>query len=675
MVLLFHAGAPFLPGGFVGVDVFFVISGFLITGMLVRQSFEAGRIDLADFYARRVRRILPAATLVLLVTVFCTWLILPRTRWESIGEEAVGSALYFVNWIFAANTDYLNADSAESPLQHFWTLAVEEQFYIVWPLLLVLLLLIVRWLAHSPHLPQSPSMHQVRTRRLVEVGVILMVLPSLAWSIYYTSAEPAAAYFVSTTRLWELGVGAAIAVWAGHLSRLPELMGRCLQIGGLIAIVVAGLTFSSETVFPGYAALLPVLGAAAVIVGGMAGRDVGGPAQLLNTAPMRWVGDLSYSLYLWHWPLLVFATYLMGEDLRFRYGLLVVLFAFIPAWMSYTYVETPFRDWTLVKESVSRALRAGAALMAVSVLAGLALLVSLGSLFGSYSRGLEGPAGAELLAQDHAEGRVVDQAGDFVPAVEEAADDNPGLFDLGCHQEESHYEVVPCVFGDEDSDYVVALVGDSHAAQWLPALEPIAEEQSWRLESYTKSSCPYNGVALELRGSFYEECYVWGQALTEELTGAGAPDHVVTSASRYSSAEEVGDGAATGGVSSGYVSAWGELEKRGVPVTVILDTPRTDMNSPECVAENLLTLTACAVDKETALTNSGYPALETAAEEAGIEPVDMTDMICPEKECPPIIGGVLVYRDSNHITATYSATLSGVLETELRNHGALRFSD
>lgn len=675
LVLLYHAGAPFLGGGFVGVDVFFVISGFLITGMLLRQSLESGKIDLVDFYARRIRRILPAATAVIVVTGVATLMILPRTRWANIGQDVVGSALYYVNWIFASNTDYLNADAAASPLQHFWTLAVEEQFYIVWPLVLVALLVVVTRLRTVRALPQSSALERIRIRRALELGVALMILPSLLWSVYWTAAEPARAYFVTTTRLWELGIGAAIAVFAVYLENLPRVVGLVLQPLGLTCIVIAGVMYSSETAFPGAAALLPTLGAAAVIVGGMSGRAGAGVSRILVVKPMRWLGDLSYSLYLWHWPILVFGAYLLGGELEFGHGLAMVLLALVPAWLSFTYIETPFRTWRYVAQDGWRAIKVGIALMLASVLVGLSVMLAVGLSSQQNQSGPGDAAGALALESDGAAGEVVDRVGSFTPLPEEAADDNPGLFDLGCHQEQNATEVEPCIFGDEGSDYVVALVGDSHAAQWLPALTPVAEANNWRLETYTKSSCPLNGVGLSIQEVFYEECFQWGQEIVESLGQRSDVDHVIVSASRYAVPEEVPDGVPTGELEVGYSQIWDRLAESELELTVILDTPRMDIDVPECVVEHEENLSECAIPRDEALASSGHPQLKRAAEASGVSSIDMTDSICPAEQCAPVIGSVLVYRDSNHITATYAESLSSPLEEALQDQSELRFSD
>src|SRR5690625_2407508 len=558
LVLLYHAGVSFIPGGYVGVDVFFVISGFLITGMLVRQSMERGRIDLADFYARRIRRILPAATVVLAFVAVCTLLILPRTRWDEIGVEIIASAFYLVNWVFAGGTDYLNAEEAASPLQHFWTLAVEEQFYIVWPALLVALL----WLASiDARKHVDPTYRQARIQRYLRIGVALAIIPSFVWSLYYTQANPAPAYFVTTTRLWEIAIGAAIAIFAVQLQKLPDKVGYVLQAGGLLAIVCAGLFYTESTAFPGYAALLPTLGSAGVIIGGMSGRATRGVAAVLNIRPLRWIGDLSYSLYLWHWPLLVFAAYLAGGELRIRYGLLIVVLAIIPSWLSYRFIEEPFRHWKRLKEKSARALRAGASLMATTSIVGIAVLVASSQLSSESTTPLasDEPMGAEVAERDPEALEPVSQVSSMTPDVTEVEDDVADVYEDGCHVDQVSTEFDPCIYGNPDSDYVVALVGDSRAAQWIPTLQRIAEANNWRLETYTKSACALHGVAVNGNSGFYESCYGWGQNILEHFTGPDAPDHVIASASTYAASDssEVPEGVRTGSIADGYAEAWG----------------------------------------------------------------------------------------------------------------------
>ena len=359
LVLLYHAGVPLVPGGFVGVDVFFVISGFLITTQLVRELDRSGRISLVRFYARRAKRLLPATAVVLVATALLTRWLLPETRWADAGHDIIASALYVGNWHFADQAvDYLAAHDA-STVQHFWSLAVEEQFYVVWPLLLLAGAAVARggrW----------------RTRPTICAGLLLVVVPSFLWSLHETSSFPARAFFETTTRMWELGIGAGVALAAGLLTRMPRAVAVVLGWTGLGAIAVAGLVVSTGTAWPGYAAALPTLGAAAVVGAGFRVPDRGA-AALLGVAPMRWLGGISYSLYLWHWPLIVVATARL-DGLSALQGLAVAAASVVPAWLTLHLVENPLRHSRAVSRSPRLSLVLGAGCTLVGVVSGLVLL-------------------------------------------------------------------------------------------------------------------------------------------------------------------------------------------------------------------------------------------------------------------------------------------------------------
>lgn len=668
-VLLYHANFPFLRGGFVGVDVFFVISGFLITGLLMREALNTGRINLWDFYAKRIRRIIPAATIVLSVTFVLTIWILPEIRWESVGSEIVASALYVVNWVFAANTDYLNADVAASPLQHFWTLAVEEQFYIIWPLILIAILLVVQRRRHRAFSVVTG------VRRYAGIGVMFLLIPSLAWSVIYTEVSPAPAYFITTTRLWELAIGAAVAVFAVHAEQISDWCGFLLGWFGLAAIMCACVLYSESTSFPGIAALLPTLGAAAVIIGGMNGRANRGVGALLSLRPMRWVGDISYSLYLWHWPLIVVGTYLLDGELRFRYGLLIVAFSVLPAWLSYRYIENPFRNWEKLKHNVRASLASGGVLMLVSVLLGSILFVAPGisAAVGPDFNSSERLLGAAALESNVQAGEPVDSVVEgFVPSAIDAREDNPIVYENGCHAAAEEVQAQACTFGDLSSDIALTLVGDSHAASWVPALIEISESNNWALTVYTKSACSFADAAMvKAGGAEYKECTAWNSNVLEKIL-EDKPDLVVTTNSAIRDIWDQG-GPLTQKESAdrfaeGLHRTWTQLNDANIPTIAIRDTPQMGIDIPECVSGNPNKLTECAVSRTIAIEEQPKPELAAQGELPDTEVIDMNDWICPLEYCSPIIGNVLVWRDAHHLTATYSLTLAGPLERSLKDN-------
>ncbi|MEV8337702.1 acyltransferase family protein [Leucobacter sp. NPDC077196] len=686
VVLLYHADAPFLSGGFVGVDVFFVISGYLITGLLLREALSTGRIDLAEFYARRARRILPAATIVVIATLVLTVMLLPGIRWQQVGTDAIGAALYVVNWMYAGGTDYLNATVAASPLQHFWTLSVEEQFYIVWPLVLLLLLLVIRGgaaRAGGAEAGGDRGPDRARVQRYAGIGVLAILIPSLVWSIVFTASNPAPAYFVTTTRLWELAIGAAIAVFARYAARIPSRIALALGWVGLAGILIASFAYSAEApAFPGSAALLPTLSATAIIVGGMNGRAENGVGRVLGTRPMRWIGDISYSLYLWHWPLIVVGTYLLGGELRFRWGLLIIALAIGLSWLSFRFVEGPFRDWPWLKHSVRRSLAAGATLMAATVI--IAVVVTVAPRFGDqqFEAADATRMGAEALTDDISKGTLatfsdagapVDViSGGFTPSAVDARQDNSVIYDNGCQLDVATVTPNGCVFGDPGSDVTVVLAGDSHAANWAPTMIGLAEARGWRLVTHTKSACSLAAVEQGGNSRPYTECNAWNPLVQQEIIELH-PDLVVTvNAGRrgvWQDGEPLAGDARLDAFAGGLAETWRSFTSAGIPVAVIADTPDMGIDVPECVSANPDRLTRCAVPRSEAIGTQ--PKAEPIAVEGltDVSLIDMNDWICPDAaSCPAIVGNVLVWRDNQHLTATYAETLVQPLDAALSGY-------
>jgi len=658
LVLLYHAGVSLVPGGFVGVDVFFVISGFLITGLLVRELHKTGRISLAGFYARRAKRLLPATAAVLVSTAVLVVTFVPRIHWTEIGGDIVASALYVVNWRLAdRSVDYLAEDSGASPLQHFWSLAVEEQYYLIWP---VLILLATLWVRH-----RGRSMTGA-----LWIGLAVIGLPSLAWSIYQTAFEPARAFFVTTTRMWELAIGATIAIAASQLARMPQAVAVVLGWSGLAAIAAAGLVDSVHTPWPGYAALLPVLGAAAVIAAGTAAGRAG-PIMLLGTRPFLWVGALSYSLYLWHWPLIAIATYHWGS-LSLTRGLLLAAISVIPAYLTYRLIENPFRYSAALSRSPRLALSVGANATMIGVLAGTLVVLALPS---AAPPGGPSPGAAVLESRaGHASrGAPVDKVAWITPDPLQATKDVPELYADDCQVSEASSDLKPCVYGNPDGKTRVALVGDSKIGQWLPAFQELARSNDWKIITQTKSACPLSAAPVTQNGAVYQSCADWNAKVLAALTGPDKPDYVITSQVRGIATKAPGTSGHAAGVDAmvaGMHASWKPLIDAGVNVIVLGDTPQTGMNVYECVSENTDHLTRCTYDRATGVRRSALPTQQAAiAGMPEVKLVDMTKSICPTPTCAPVIGNVLVYRQGSHLTATYVRTLAPQLGQKLTAAG------
>ncbi|RIK14358.1 MAG: acyltransferase [Acidobacteria bacterium] len=674
MVLLFHAGVPGTDGGFAGVDVFFVISGYLITGLLVKEATGTGRVSLVQFYARRARRLLPAASLVLAATALAAWWLLPRSARGELGTDVVGATLYVVNWVLAGReVNYLAEDSPPSLLQHYWSLSVEEQFYVVWPLLIMAVL----WAARR---------WRLRFLRLLGVALTLVVLASLVLSVVQTASSPATAYFATTTRAWQLGTGALLVLITPSLARLPRRAAHLLAWAGLAAIGATVVVVDGGTPWPGSAALLPTLGTAAVIAAGVRAPD-SPAARLLGRPPMLFLGALSYGLYLWHWP----ALRLLAElrpDAGLTARLAVAGLSVLLAWASLHLVENPIRFHRRLARVPRLALSYGASSMLVTAAVGAALLATAPQLDTEgrdevlSAAVVDAGQGAEVIDAAGAIG-LVDPASRTDERLRPVADPSPILTRTGavfpdpdvatkdtsltaeqqfCHRESGQTTVTAddeCWFGDPDGDTTVALVGDSKMLQWLTALDPIGAQEGWRVKVYTKSACGFAMVAMS------DDCYEYNRTLAAHLAdGEHTPDIVFTSLVRAGE-EELG---------SSLADLLRPVAAAGSRVVVIDDNPSperdelgTDVTLYECVRDHPDDYSQCSYASGAAQSS---PALRVAADLLDAPVADVGRWVCPESDraepsCPPVVGRALVFRQGSHLTATYVASLTPVLHHEL----------
>ncbi|MFB9361038.1 acyltransferase family protein [Actinoplanes nipponensis] len=645
LVVAYHCGLPFLGGGYIGVDVFFVISGFLITGLLLREAQRTGRVSIPRFYARRALRLLPASTLVMVATVAASALWLPPLRLSEIVSDALHTSVYAMNWRLAAiGTDYLSADAAPSPLQHFWSLAVEEQFYLVWPLLL---LLVVR-----------------RGGRGLTGVLAALTAVSLAVSVWQTQHNAGWAYFGAHTRAWELGAGALLAVGAARLRHMPPLPAKLLVGSGLAAIVVAALSFTAATPFPGYAALLPVLGTAAVIAGGCAR-----PAGPLGLPALQVIGRLSYSWYLWHWPVLLIAPFAAGRPLSTAENILVATGALVLAALTYALVENPARHLAVLRDRPGRGLGAGAALSLTA--AGLCVLITLlvGDTGGT---GYRAPAltGVAKLQQNLALAAGMPAVpANLTPALAAAAKDKPRLYADKCSPAFADPRVkTPCAYGDLTSPTTVVLFGDSHAGHWFPALEKIALDRRWKLVVVTKSACSAADVviyedALKRR---FTECVQWRRSAWRYIRSLRPAKVVMASTMPNSPLLDV-----TGSLDDAWTAAWRRsidaVRGPGTEVYYVNDTPWQARNVPDCLSAHLDDPSACARSRADAVQFRSRRALITRAARAeGATVIDPLPWLCTATACPVIVGNLLVYKDQHHITTAYSRLLAPLLAEKLK---------
>jgi peptidoglycan/LPS O-acetylase OafA/YrhL len=648
-VLAFHAAVPHLAGGFVGVDVFFVISGYLITSLMLVELAETGTISLREFYARRGRRILPSAGIVIVAIGIASWFLLPMLGVRNVAQDMVAAALFIVNWHFIAQgTDYLAASSDHSPLLHFWSLAVEEQFYFVWPAALLLAVSVARRFGRS---------------WVAAIGVVVAAtaVGSFALSLLCTLGSPPFAYLSSPTRAWQFAAGAAIALAAPALRRLAEGRGAApvlLLLGwaGLLSVLASAVLFDESTPYPGTAALLPTLGTTAMIVAGILGRPAPGSASsLLATSPMRAIGRLSFAWYLWHWPFVVFGQQILGADAGWPVLVLLVLASAVPAWLSLRFLERPIRFAPGIASRASAGLAVGAISTMVALAAGLFVgtqsLLALGSV--------------DTLAQAATISSVFGDAGEAArtsggvsPTPLKARDDRPKPDE--CLTQRGDAALADCSFGNESGPTVV-LFGDSHAQQWQPAFEALADQRGWNLVMLTKAGCPPQDIApRQDDGNFSQpDCPQWREAALARITVDVKPELVVVAGLGHYIPD-----------SKEMQAAWNRtldrLRVAGAPIAYIRDTPDPGhMDVPVCMSGALDDWRACAFTRESALRRDPVQVQSMTGDQAGVSILDFTSYLCPEAMCPAARGGTLFYRDDSHITATLARVLTPAVAQQL----------
>ncbi|MBB5633044.1 peptidoglycan/LPS O-acetylase OafA/YrhL [Cryobacterium mesophilum] len=644
LVVLYHVWPGRLSGGYIGVDIFFVISGFLITGQLARELDRTGRIALPSFWAKRARRLLPAAITVLVFCSLAVLFLLPLSSLVSEAREILASTFYVENWQLAfSSVDYLASHDATT-VQHYWSLSLEEQFYIVWPLLLLgATWLGVRFFAAKRWLPM--------------VGVVVAVsVASLAASILYTASNPAEAYFVTWTRFWEFGAGAILAL-------LPKLRPRgawwpnLIGYAGLAMILGAGWFFNRDTPFPGYTALLPVIGTAMVITTDRAKHwwDVG---SVLGGPPQRFVGDISYSLYLWHWPLIIIAPYIPGWGLSGLNRVALIVVCFLLAWLTKKYIEDPVRTWKFFTVRKPRITYAGViGLMAVSSLViGAAWVVN-------HPRYEAAAAELQQIRENPPEcfGALAgpdcqnpELAGAIIPSPGFGNADSPGHTE--CFVQLNESAVKSCHFGSSSPDAPrIALIGDSHAYQYIETLIALADQRGWSLTTYLKGACPWTTAPVSGPSpAFTASCTAWRANLADELASVPGYDVVFTAAlahTPYTVSAANRDAA----LRDGFVDAW--KQAAGAAIVTIVDNPDFEEDPNKCLRN--APASSCTEPRASVL--DAVDPLALAGAEGGATVLDFTDKYCDETVCFSVIGGANVYRDQDHLTRTFALTLGSAI--------------
>ncbi len=651
LVVLFHAGVPGLGGGFVGVDVFFVISGFVITGVLLRERASDHRTSILGFYGRRCRRIIPAATLVIVVTTVAAYAVLGAVGGDRTAVDARWAAVFLANFHFAAvGTNYLTATLPPSPLQNFWSLAVEEQFYLVYPTLFVVVAGVTMRMAF-------------RTR--MAIGLVVVIAASFALSVIQTSTDATVAYFSPFTRAWELALGALVAVSTPALLRVAHRWAATITWIGLGAIVVAAVRFTTNTVYPGWHVAIPVVGTALVIAGGSAAPPKGAEA-LLHTVPFRHLGRLSYSLYLWHWPILILAAESAGKStLPLSQALGWLLVSLLASVVTYHLVENPIRHFKFARRHRWASVGLGLGLV------GITLSVVTLQLNGNGGNEAAASAPGGLVTSESTS--QVEQLVSSSLSVRSAPSNLvPASWggppaSSGCLLSPGQTSITNCVFGDPHGSHTVVIYGDSHAAMWFKTLNDIAMRAHWRLIIMSKGTCPIdmlhfvNPKGWGAPGGEWQACDEWHTFAIKHIDQID-PNLVILT-------QEAGlgprDADTRGTWRGGLETLISDIRAPKARIVVLGNIPLSPGGGPDCLSLHPSDIQKCA-GRSSDFYTPWRNAEEAAAAARSATYIDTLPWFCSKGVCPAVIGRYDVYVDQYHVSGAYADYLEAVLAQALQ---------
>jgi peptidoglycan/LPS O-acetylase OafA/YrhL len=617
LVVIFHVFIGKVSGG---VDVFFVVAGFLITLILVDQVIKYGRLEPGRYFSRLAARLLPMSILVLVVVSAAILLLAPLWYQPPWLRQVGWSAFYLENWSLAGESvEYLNKAAPASPVQQFWALSIQGQFYVIWILLFACALLIVRLL------------RRVSFTRVIAWVLGVAFVASLAYSVQMERDGSLNAYFHTGTRVWEFAAGGLLALAIMNGRRFANAFAVPAGWVGLVLLLTCGIAMGAPSNFPGWAALWPVAGAVLILMSGDARRESKlSVARLLGSKALVWAGAFSYALYLWHWPILVFYRIRTGTyAITAVPGILIIVSACVLAYVTTRLLDKGVRKRVLDAWSARRTL----------ITSGICLVVLATLAFGvGWSR-------SNVLSEV-----VGDPRSAYVSNLASAREDYPIVYRNGCVQEISNSEVVLCTSGDTSGQKTMMLIGGSHTAHWFPAIDQIAKERGWKLVTALKDACRFTMVEDEsaIGGP---SCHDWNLSLMD-LVEQNPPELVVTTST-------VSDG---GGefTPDGYVDQWKNLEALGVGVVGIRDTPRWMRDPVDCLWAHSDEMSACFVEREKSLADFD-PAAQRTDIPANVTLIDVDHLICDDRICPATKGDLVVYWDLSHLSATFAKSLAGAI--------------
>lgn len=669
LVAVFHVWFGRVSGG---VDVFLALSGFFFGGRLLRTAMTPGAsLWPMTEVTRLVRRLLPALVVVLAAAAVLTILIQPETRWETFADQSLASLGYYQNWELANTaSDYLRAGEAVSPLQHIWSMSVQGQFYIAFLALIFGCALLFRRIFG-------------RHMRIAFIALLsALTIASFVYAIFAHNADQATAYYNSFARAWELLLGALVGALVTNL-RWPMWLRTTAAVIALAAILACGALIDGVHEFPGPWALVPV-GATMLFILSAANRvadphtdgRMPAPNRLLATAPFVALGAMAYSLYLWHWPLLIFyLSYLGHTRVNFVEGAVILVVSGVLAWLTTKYIENPLRYRAPAASAPTvplrtRLRRPTMALGSVVVLLAVALTAT--SFTWREHVTIERSTGKELTglsSRDYPGARALINKAKVPklpmrPTVLEARNDLPRTTEDGCISDFDNVGVITCNYGDDSATRTIALAGGSHAEHWITALDLLGRMHNFKVVTYLKMGCPLTTEEVPLvmgDNRPYPKCHQWNERVMDKII-ADRPDYVFTTATRPWNVKPGDVMPAT------YLGIWQTLSDNNIPILGMRDTPWLVRNGQpyfpaDCLADGGDAI-SCGVKRSDVLSPYN-PTLDFVARFPLLKPLDMSDAVCRKDICRAVEGNVLLYHDAHHISTTYMRTMTTELGRQI----------
>jgi len=670
LVAVFHVWFGRVSGG---VDVFLALSGFFFGGRLLRTALTPGAsLWPVPEVIRLVRRLLPALVVVLAASAVLTILIQPETRWEAFADQSLASLGYYQNWELAHSAgDYLRAGETVSPLQHIWSMSVQGQFYIAFLALIFGFAYLFRRLLGE----------RMRIAFVVLIGAL--TIASFVYAIIAHNTDQATAYYNSFARAWELLLGVLLGAAVPYI-RWPMWLRNTVAVVALGAILSCGALIDGVNEFPGPWALVPVGATMLFILSGAnrfadphAHGEMPAANRWLATRPFVALGEMAYSLYLWHWPLLIFwLAYTGHQHANFLEGTAVLLVSGVLAWLTTRYIENPLRyraPTTPRPVTVSlreRLRRPTMVLGSIVALLGIALTATSFTwrehVLSARANGheLEGLSPADYPGARALLEQVKVPKLPMRPTVLEAKEDIPPTTSDGCISDFQNIGIINCTYGDKNAERTIALAGGSHAEHWITALDILGRQHGFRVVTYLKMGCPLTTEKVPLiMGDLrpYPNCHTWNERVMDRLI-ADRPDFVFTTSTRPWNIKK-GDV-----MPSQYLGIWKRFNDNNIPVLAMRDTPWMVRNGDpfkpvDCLADGGDAI-SCGIDRSDVLSDRN-PTLDYVDQFPVLKPLDMTDAVCRKDICRAVEGNVLLYHDAHHISKTYMRTMTKALGEQI----------